>query len=156
GAPGYVRRMVRGRSHCTQSRIRSEASRALILSPTVGVLREPGSLDPHDAEALPGRCLHDYPSLESLDYGRAQLRQARHFGLDVEVDPALVIDALDLHDGLIGRSMQHDVIAACARVVAIHGTTQRASPELGRLFQIGGLAVNEHGAKAGLVHRELP
>ncbi len=62
------------------------------------------------------------------------------------------VHALDLHDGLVGRDLQHALIAAAARMVGIYGATQCLAPEAGRLVHIGGLAVDQHGAEAGLVH----
>jgi hypothetical protein len=83
--------------------------------------------------------------------------QARHFGwdvvgLDVYVNATLVVHALDLHDGLIGWGLQHAVIAAAARMAGVHGATQRLAPEAGGLVDIGGLAVDQHGAETGMVH----
>lgn len=87
-------------------------SRLAGLVPAVGILRETGTLYPDDAEALAGRRLHHHPALEAVHHRGAQLGQARHFGsdivgLDVYVDPALVIHALDLHDGLVGRGVPY-------------------------------------------------
>jgi hypothetical protein len=131
------------------------------LLPLIRILRETGPLDPHDAKALPGRRLHHHPPLEAILHCRPQLYQSRNFGLDivgldVYVSSALVVDTLDLHDGFIGRSFQHNVIAAGTGMVAIDRATQRVSPEAGGLFQISGPAINEHGAESGMVHIGFP
>ena len=35
----------------------------------------------------------------------------------------------------------------------VHGTAERDSPEVSGLVQVGGLAINQHGAQAGVVHK---
>jgi hypothetical protein len=105
-----------------------------LLLPPVGVLRKSGALNPYDAEPLTGRRLHHHPALQAVHHLGAQLLQAHHFGrdvigLDVYVDPALVVHALDLHDRLIRWGLQHEVIAATARMLGINGATQRLAPE---------------------------
>ena len=60
----------------------------------------------------PGRSSHDYPALELLIDGRAELLEASDFGgnvvrLDVDVHAALVIDALDLDADLIWPIFKH-------------------------------------------------
>src|SRR5438874_9055966 len=127
------------------------------LVPAVRVLRETRTLYPYNAEALAGRRFHHHPTLEVIHHLGSQLCQARHFGsdvvrLDVYVDPALVLDALDLHDRLVGRGLQHAVVAAAARMAGIDGATQRLGPEAGGAVQIGGPAVDQHGAETGMVH----
>ena len=57
----------------------------------------------------------------------------------------LVVHALDLHDGLVGRGFQHAVIAAAARMVWVYGATQRFAPEAGGVVHIGGFTVYQHG-----------
>jgi hypothetical protein len=94
----------------------------------VGVFRETGTLNPNDAEPLTGGRLHHHPVLQAVHHLGAQLLQARHFGrdvigLNVYVDAALVVHALDLHDRLVGRGFQHDVIAAAARMFGVNGAT---------------------------------
>ena len=76
--------------------------------------------------------------------------------LNVYMDAALVVHALDLHDGLIGWGLQHPVIAAAARMAGVHGATQRLAPEARGLVHIGGLAVDQHGAETGVVHISGP
>src|SRR2546429_1270968 len=91
------------------------------LVPAVRVLRETRTLHRNDAEALAGRSLHHHPTLEAFHHLGSQLSQARHFGsdvvrLDVDVDPALVLDALDLHESLVGRGGRHWAVTAAARM----------------------------------------
>src|SRR3990170_6095126 len=73
-------------------------------------------------------------------------------GLDVEVDPALVLHPLDLHDRLVGRGLQHPVVAARARMAGVDRSAQRLGPESRRGVDVVGLAVDQHGAKTGMVH----
>src|ERR1700752_41802 len=125
--------------------------------PAVGVLRKTGTLYSYDAEALAGGRLHHHPALQAIHHLGAQLPQSRHFGrdvvgFDVYMDAALMVHALDLHDWLIGRGLQHAIIAAATRMGMVHGPTQRLAPEAGGLVDIGGLAVDQHGAEAGMVH----
>src|SRR5581483_4895878 len=131
------------------------------LLPAVGVLRETGALDPDDAKALTARGFHHHPALEPTHDFCAQLAQTGHFRgnivcLDVEVNTALVLQALDLHDGLIGRCLQHAVVATRAGMTRVHWTTQRVGPETGRRIDIVSLTVDQHGAKPGLVHEGAP
>jgi hypothetical protein len=70
------------------------------------------------------------------------------------MDATLVLHALDLHDGLVGRGLQHAVVAAAARMLEVHGATECLTPVAGGLVHIGGLAVNQHSAEAGMVHIE--
>src|SRR5262245_9303429 len=46
------------------------------------------------------------------------------------VHAALVLDALDLDDRLVGRCCKHAVIAAAHRMVTVHGTAERGGPKL--------------------------
>ena len=125
--------------------------------PAIGVRRKSGPLDAHHAEALAGRGLHDHPALQAArDFG-AELLETRHFrgnviGLDVQVDPARMIDKLDLHNGFIGRRLQHPVVAAAARMVEVHRAAQRTGPESGRCIRVRRVAVDQHGAQARVVH----
>src|SRR5260370_38851325 len=121
------------------------------FAPAVSTLRETGTLSPYDAEALAGRRLQHHPMLQAIHDPGAQLLQASHFGrdivgFDVYVDATLVVHALDLHYGLVGRGLQHAVIAAAARMVGVYGSTQRFAPEAGGRVHIGGLTVDQHGA----------
>lgn len=71
---------------------------------------------------------------------------------DINVNPALVVDALDLDDGLVGRCCQHAVIAASPRMVGIDRATQRISPELRSLIYIRDTAINQKSAKTRMMH----
>ena len=44
------------------------------------------------------------------------------------------------------------MITAAAAMIEVHGAAQRRSPVAGGLFHIGGLAVDQQGAEAGMVH----
>src|SRR6185312_16661879 len=73
------------------------------LGPAADVLREARTLHADDAEALTGGRLHHHPTLQAIDHRSAQLLQPRHLGwdvvgLDVDVDAALMVHALDLDD----------------------------------------------------------
>src|SRR5262249_33937401 len=130
------------------------------LIPAVGVLREARPLYPHNAEALAGRRLHHHPALGAIHHRRAQPFEASHLGgnvvgLDVYVHAALVLDALDLDDRLIRRRCQHAVTVAAHWMAKVHGTAERGSPEMSGLVQVGGLAINQHGAQAGVVHKRI-
>ena len=123
------------------------ARRGGILVPSVGVFREAGSLDANDAEPLTGGRLHHHPALQAVDHLGAQFLQASHFGgdvvsLNVQVDAALVVYALDLYDRLVGGGLQHEVVAAAARMTGVNGTTQRSAPEFSGLVYIGSLAID--------------
>ena len=127
------------------------------LVPTIGVLREAGTLHAHDAEALAGWRFHDNPSFQSVDYLRTQFRQARHFGrniigFNVDVYAAFMVHALDFHDGLIGRRLQHPISIAAARMLEVHRTTQRIAPEFRSFIDIRRTAIDQHGAQARMMH----
>lgn len=75
--------------------------------PVRGVLWKSRALNPDNAESLSGGGLHHHPAFQAVDHLRAQRFQSRYLrgnvvGFDVDVDPALMLDALDLDDGLIG------------------------------------------------------
>jgi hypothetical protein len=40
-------------------------------------------------------------------------------------------------------------------MVKVDGTAERGGPEVGSLVHVGGLAVNQHGAQAGVVHERI-
>src|SRR5262245_20620240 len=133
------------------------AGKDQLLVPTVGVLWETGTLYPYDAEALACRRLHHHPALKAVHNLRAQLLQTRHFcrdvvGLDVYVDATLVLHALDLHDQLVRWGLQHAIVAAAAGMLEVHGATECLTPIAGGLVHIGGFAVDQHSAEAGMVH----
>jgi hypothetical protein len=118
------------------------------LVPTVGVFWETRTLYSHDAKALPSGRQHHDPTLQAVDHPSAQLLQASHLsgdvvGFNVYVNPTLVVHALDLHDRLAGRRLQHSVIAASARVLEIDRATKCIAPETGGLVRIGCIAVDQ-------------
>src|ERR1700728_1105393 len=87
------------------------------LHPNIRVLRESGSLDSYDAEALSSWRLHHDPTLQAIDNLRAQRLKARDLGgnvvaLNIDVYATFMIHTLDLHNGFVGRSLQHVVIFA--------------------------------------------
>jgi hypothetical protein len=125
--------------------------------PAVRILGEPGALDPNNAKPLPCGGLHYYPTLQTVDHRSTQLFQAGHFsrnviGLNIQVNPALVINPLNFNNGLVLRRFQHTVVAATARVIQVDRATQRLSPEAGSLVNIGGIAIDEQRTKSGMVH----
>src|SRR5258708_4472416 len=104
--------------------------------PIIGVLRESGTLDSHDAEALAGGCLQHYPTLQSIHHLRAELLEARDLsrdvvGFNIDVHPTFVLHALDLYDGLVRRCLQHAVVAAGARGIRVYRAAQCPAPEVG-------------------------
>src|SRR5262249_37896310 len=148
--------------------LRASGARSLVRSRQVrGPLRvnpnpsgsrswEARALYPHDAEALPGRCLHYDPALQAIHHRRAKLFDAPHFGrnivgLNVDVRAALMLDPLDFDEHLVRTSFQQAVIVAAHWMTKIYRTAEGGSPEAGGLVQVCGLAVDEHGAQAGMV-----
>ena len=63
-----------------------------------------------------------------------------------------MIDKLDLHNGFIGRRLQHPVVVPAARMVVIDRATQRTGPKSGRFIDVRGVAIDQHGAQARMVH----
>src|SRR5450432_15370 len=129
-----------------------------MLGPLIGILRKTGTLYSDNAEALAGGRLHHHPTLQTVNHSRAQFFQSAHLGgnvvgLDVYVHAAFVLHPLDLHDGLIERGLEHSVIAPASRVNWVYRPTQRFSPEVGGRVDVRGLAVNQHGAEPGVVHK---
>jgi hypothetical protein len=121
-----------------------------VLIPAGGVFREALALNPHDAKAVTGWCLHYDPAVKAINDCGAPLFEALYLGrdiigLDIYVHAALVIDALDFDHRLV-RGLQHAVIAPAYRMARVHRTAERSSPEVGGLVQIGGLAVDQYGA----------
>ena len=111
----------------------------------------------YDAETLAGGSLHHYPTLQALDHLGAQSLEARHLGgnviaLNVDVNATFMVHALDLHNGFVGRSLQHAVISASTRMIGVYRTAQRLTPEAGSFLNSGGLTVDQDGAEAGSVH----
>src|SRR6185437_14717658 len=125
--------------------------------PGVGVLGIARPLHPHYAEPLTGGRLHHDPTLQALDDRGAELLEAPDFrgnvvGLDVEVDATFVLHALDLHDGLVRRRLQHPIVTAAARVLGVDRPAERLRPEARSRVDIGGIAVDQDRAKAGVMH----
>jgi hypothetical protein len=146
-----------------RARVRSRARSlaAVDRRPAVRILGVSGALDADDAESLPGRSAHHDPALEAADDLGAQLLEAGYLGrdvvgFDVEVDPALVLDPLDLHDGFVRRRLQHAVVAARAGVGGVHGATQGPGPEPGSPIDVGRVAVDQQGTESGMVHGAPP
>jgi hypothetical protein len=111
------------------------------LAPTIGVFRETGTLNPYHAEALARGRLHHDPTLQTVDYRGAEFLEAAYLSfdvvaLDVYVNAALVVHALDLHERLIRRGLEHTVIAARARVLGIYRSTERFRPEASRFVDV--------------------
>ena len=74
-----------------------------------------------------------------MDHLRAQRLEAGHLGgnviaLNVDVNATFMVHALDLHNGFVGRSLQHAVITASTRMIGVYRTTQRLTPEAGSLL----------------------
>lgn len=131
------------------------AGRRPTLGPAVGVLREPRALHADGAEPLARGRLNHHPAVQAVHHHRAQLLQAHHLGrnvigLDVDVDAALLLHVLDLHDGLVWWRRQHAVVAAAGRMLQVHRAAQRLAPEPG--VHVGSPAVDQHGAEAGVVY----
>src|SRR5262249_23196120 len=131
------------------------------LIPAVRVRGEARALYPHHTEALTGRCLHHDPALQTIRHRRAQLFEALHLGgnigrLHVAVRAALMLDLLDFDEHLVRTSFQHAVIVAAHWMTKIYRTAEGGSPEAGGLVQVRGLAVDEQGAQAGMVHDYFP
>jgi hypothetical protein len=115
----------------------------------------------YDAETLPRGRLHHHPTLQAIHDLRAQSLKAGHLGgnvvaLNIEVNPTFMVHTLDLHNGFVGRSLQHAVISASTRVIGIYGATKRLTPEPSRVVNGGVLAVDQDGAEAGTVHNSTP
>jgi hypothetical protein len=101
----------------------------------------------YDTKSLPGGCLHHDPTLQTIDHDGTQRFQARYFrgdvvGLDVEMNSAFVIDTLDLHNRFVRRRLEHALVAACARVIGIHRTSQCGCPKAGCLIDVSGVAID--------------
>lgn len=128
--------------------------------PARGVLWKTRALNSYDAESLPSGGLHHHPAFQAIDHLGPQRCQACYLSgnvvcFDINVNPALVVDALDLDDGLVGRCGQHAVIAASPWMVGIDRATQRISPEPGGLIYIRYTAINQKSAKTRMMHSRL-
>src|SRR5207237_3257364 len=118
------------------------------------------ALDSDNAEALPARRAHYHPALHPLVDCRAESFEARHLffdvvGFDVDVDSALVIDTLNLDADLVRAILEHDIIAARARVIRIYGTTERLCPAARRRTAVVDLA-GDQAAVATPARRRSP
>lgn len=138
---------------CTSAAIIS----LIALIPAICILGKSWALHAYDAESLPGRGLHYHPTLQAANDTGTQSFQAGYFSrdvicFDVDVNPAFVLDALNLHNGLLGRRLQHTVVAACTRVIRIYCTAQCLSPKARGLIDIRCIAINQQRAKPGVVH----
>ena len=115
------------------------------------------ALHTDDAEALAGGRAHHHPSLHARVDRRAEFFEPRDFGgdvvgLDVDMDPAFVVHALDLDADLLRRSLEHDVIAACAGMVRIYRPAQRLRPETRRCADIVHVAVDQYAVDSRTMH----
>src|SRR4249919_104652 len=124
-----------------------------VSRPAVCVLRKPGALYAHHAESLPRWRLHHHPPFQATHHAGPQAFQPGHLsgnviGFDVDVHAALMLDALYLHDRLVGRRFQHAVVAARARVTGVDRTAQCPGPEARGLVDIGGVAIDQQGAQS--------
>src|SRR5262245_41188362 len=63
-----------------------------------------------------------------------------------------MVHALDLHNGLVGRGLEHPVVATGPRVFGIYRSAQRPCPEISSLVHVGGIAVDQQGTETGMVH----
>ncbi len=83
---------------------------------------------------------HHHPALQAVHDVCAQLLKACNFGGDIvglyiQVHAALVINALNLHNGFVWRGLQHPIIAATAPMVESTGN-DACMPEAGRLVHV--------------------
>jgi hypothetical protein len=130
------------------------------LIPACRVLGESWPLNADNAEPLPSGGLHHDPALQAINHSRPQCFQACYLGgnvvgFDVNVNAALMLNALNLDDRLVGRRYQHAVIATSPRMDGIHFAAQCISPELSRLIDIRYAAINQKSTKTRMVHGSL-
>jgi hypothetical protein len=91
--------------------------------------------------------LHHDPAIQAINHFGSQRFQACDLGrnivsLNVDVNPTLVFDALNLHNRFIWRRFQHTVVAAGPWMIEIYRTAQRISPKLCGLINIRCAAIN--------------
>jgi len=115
--------------------------------PSIRILGKARPLHADDAEPLPTRGLHHHPAFQAVDDTGTQFFKALHLGrnvisFDIDMHPALMIDALKLHDRLVRRCLQHAVVAASAWMAGIDRPPQRLGPEAGGLIDIVDVAVD--------------
>jgi hypothetical protein len=142
-------------------RIGAGASRAFAanynLIPAIGVLCKSRPLYPHDAKPLASWRLHHDPAFQPTHDLGAERFEARDFrgnviALNVNVDAAFMVDALDLHDRFVRRRRQHSVPVAAARMIEIRWAPERLGPKTSRRVHIGDIAIDQNGAKPGVMH----
>jgi hypothetical protein len=126
--------------------------------PRAGPLVEVWRALAHDAEPLPGRCLHDPPGVNLHDAPRAQRLEAAHLRidvvrLDVEVDAARVTHRLHFDVQLARRVDEPHVLLAF--VAGSANLIRRIAPEV-RGGAGSSAAVDDESAELALVHRLSP
>ena len=154
-------RMVERRTNRMRETVRSihrritEAPRGpwAARSPDVGVVAQGAALGADDAEAMAGGRLHDPPGADLAQALGAEGLEARDLGgdvvgLDVQVDPARVIDALDEDDGLVGAVGEGGVVA----LGLYDGAPQRGAPEGSGGVEVAHLAIDPERTQTALVH----
>jgi hypothetical protein len=97
---------------------------------------------------MAGRRPHHHPPLQAINHAGTQFLQASDFsgdvvGFNVYMDPALMLDTLNLHDRLVEWCLQHTVGAASAWMIEVQRATQCVSPKPGSLIDISCIAVDE-------------
>jgi hypothetical protein len=85
--------------------------------------------------------LHHDPALQSVHYSSSEPLKAGDLGgnvisFDIEMNPALVRDPLNLNDRLVGGCFEHTIVAAGAWVIKIYHTPERFGPEFCGLINI--------------------
>src|SRR5215467_10372547 len=131
----------------TQGTAEARAVRRYVshLIPSICVLGKARSLYTDNAKLLSSGGLHHDPALQSVHYPGSELLQARDLGgnvigFDVEVNSALMLHTLNLNNRLVGRCVQHAVVAAGAWVIKIYRAAQCFGPESCGLIDIRGSA----------------
>ena len=88
---------------------------ALVLSelpdssiPACGVLWKTRALNSYDAKSLSSGSLHHHPAFQAINHLCSERFEACYLsgnvvGFDINVNAALMVDALDLDDGFVGR-----------------------------------------------------
>jgi hypothetical protein len=104
--------------------------------------------------------LHHHPAFQTIYYFCSQSLQAGNLGwnivsFNVDMNPARMLDALNLDNGFIWRNLQHAVVSARPGVIGIDCTTKRIGPELSRLIYVRCAAINQKRAESGVVHKYL-
>jgi hypothetical protein len=100
-----------------------------------------------------GACITTQRSRRSTMCAPSFSRRATSAGISsVQVHTALVIDALNLHNGFVRRGLQHPIIAAATPMVEVHGTAEHLCPEAGRLVHVRSLTIDQEGAETLTVH----